>query len=115
VIEFFKVAMFDWYARKGEDKTDSRFQYMDDKWLFTHSYFDNLRRKYGFRELFIVPSNGNNHRFLAEVEELLYLGLEETPNVLPTWARDYLQEADTRLSDAVWRDLYLAGTVVLKK
>ena len=90
--------------------------HLDDKWLFTHTYFDNVRRIIGASNLQIHPFNAPMRPFTIQTENALvnYGGLT-VPNALPDWAWEILRRYDDVFSPDMRNDLILEGAVVITK
>lgn len=90
---------------------------LDDKWLFTHSYFDRMRHLTGASELRIRPFNNPVQPFTRHTRNSLanYAGLT-VPDSLPGWAWEVLRRFDEDAFSADMRnDLVIEGAVVLTK
>jgi ubiquinone/menaquinone biosynthesis C-methylase UbiE len=118
VLEFFAAVCKDYRCRKGVDKSAAFWKYLDDKWLFTRSYFEGVARDAGFRRVTIYPNNpfeDNLAPFSNQVGVLLRLGLQRDLDALPGWAREYLAEMDGHFSRELCQELILEGTIILRK
>jgi SAM-dependent methyltransferase len=90
---------------------------LDDKWLFTHTYFDQMRRLVGAADVRIRPFNAPTQPFTAQARSTLvnYGGLG-VPDALPPWAWDVLRRYDEDLfSPEMRNDLVIEGAVVITK
>lgn len=90
---------------------------LDDKWLFTHSYFDRMRHLTGASDLRIRPFNSRLQPFTTHTRNSLvnYAGLS-APECLPDWAWAVLRRLDEDAFSADMRnDLVIEGAVVLTK
>ena len=90
---------------------------LDDKWLFTHSYFDRMRHLTGASELRIRPFNNRLGPFTKHTRNCLvnYAGLT-VPDSLPDWAWEVLRRFDEDAFSADMRnDLVIEGAVVITK
>lgn len=90
---------------------------LDDKWLFTHSYFDRMRHLTGASDLRIRPFNNRLQPFTKHTQNSLvnYAGLT-IPDSLPDWAWEVLRRFDEDAFSADMRnDLVIEGAVVLTK
>ena len=90
---------------------------LDDKWLFTHSYFERMRHLTGASDLRIRPFNNRLQPFSKHTSNSLrnYAGLA-VPDALPDWAWEVLRRFDEDAFSADMRnDLVIEGAVVLTK
>jgi hypothetical protein len=90
---------------------------LDDKWLFTHSYFEQTRQIVGASQLRVRPLNANLEPFTAHTRSVLvnYGGLK-VPEALPTWAWGILKRYDSdAFSPEMRNDLVIEGAVVITK
>lgn len=118
VLRFFQAVCQDWRVRRGVDKAGEIYKFLDDKWLFTRSYFEKAARAVGFQRVTIYPHNpfeDNVTPFSSQVGVLLRLGLHRDLDVLPNWAQHYLAQMDSHFSRELCQELILEGTVILQK
>jgi SAM-dependent methyltransferase len=90
---------------------------LDDKWLFTGTYFDRMRQLIGAADVRIRPFNATSQPFTAQTSSTLvnYGGLR-VPDALPTWAWDVLRRYDEdAFSPEMRNDLVIEGAVVITK
>ena len=90
---------------------------LDDKWLFTHSYFERMRHLTGASDLRIRPFNKPYQPFVTHTRNVLvnYAGLA-VPDALPDWAWDVLRRFDQdAFSVDMKSDLVIEGAVVITK
>lgn len=115
VINFFKAIINDYEHRLGRDKTKDYYRYMDDKWLFTKAYFEELANKHGFSECHIYSSLKHSSLFEGQIKSLLFVGLGKTPEVLPNWAWEKIQEFDRCFSEDAKSEFITEGCIILQK
>lgn len=115
VVRFLRAICKEFSIRKGIDKTDPVFKGVDEKWLFTKSYFCTVARSIGFRDLTIFPIHSTDGQFLNQTKTLLRLGLGTDEGSLPRWAVDYICEVDDHFSKELRRELIIEGGIVLHK
>ena len=116
IADFFTAWSFDLKARQGTDKSDPKYQNMDDKWLFTHHYFETLKKSIGFKELIIFPLNKDfQHLFFDQIDIYLKLVFGTGIFELPQWAIDHIQEVDEHFSEELRQDLMTEGGIVFIK
>lgn len=90
---------------------------LDDKWLFTHSYFERMRHLIGASDIRIRPFNKPSHPFTTQTRNALvnYGGLQ-VPDCLPSWAWEVLRRYDEdAFSNDMKCDLVIEGAVVITK
>ncbi|MDB5423237.1 MAG: hypothetical protein JWQ29_653 [Phenylobacterium sp.] len=102
-------------ARTLPDRTAPGFADLDDKWLFSREYFEEVGRLVGFSNVKFVPHNDHEalYRDIALVQMRLYAGREDL--TLPPWAMEILDAHDRALRPPVKRLLMLEGSIVLTK
>ncbi len=114
---FFKAICTDLAARKGIDKSDIRFKYMDDKWLFTRTYFQDAAKRIGYRDMTIVPylTPDSSRHYHSSVEILIRCSGLDPKAIMPDWAWAYIAQLDDSFSPEMKKDALLEGTVVFHK
>lgn len=115
LVKFFEAIIKDYEFRKGRDKSNHLFQYVDDKWLFTTKYFEEMATKYGFSDYTTYSLHQPDDLFDKQIEVLLKLGLGSNPDVLPEWGWQIIREYSNQFSDDVKNELIIEGCVVFKK
>ncbi len=115
VARFLEAMIVDIKARTGTDKSDEKFRYMDDKWLFTRHYLENVGKRAHFATTAIIPHAFHESAIFEQVISLLRVGMGKTPAALPDWAWDMIRTFDTAFSAEMKRDLLLEGTIVFRK
>lgn len=112
---FFKALCLDFSVRKGFDKGNPQFLLMDDKWLFTRDFFEDIARSTGFDEVVIYPLHSADNMFYNQISTFLKIGLKKDINTLPKWAIEYIREMDEHFSRELRHELIIEGGIVLKK
>jgi len=102
-------------ARTMPDRMAPGFADLDDKWLFSREYFEEVGRLVGFANVRFVPHNDHAtlYRDIALVQLRLYAGADDL--TLPAWAMEVLDAHDRALPPPVKRLLMLEGSIVLTK
>jgi SAM-dependent methyltransferase len=110
-----KAMIADIAARTMPDRRALGFADMDDKWLFSREYFEEVGPLVGFANVKFVPHNDHEalYRDIALVQLRLFAGVDDL--TLPYWAMDILDAHDRALRPPVKRLLMLEGSVVLTK
>jgi hypothetical protein len=106
-----KAMIQDWTIRKGSDKSDPIFFHIDDKWLFTHSWFQQFVPPY--RSCKIESTLMSKKPFTDETIEILRVNgvpIEAVPD--QGWAM--LKDFDEALSEDLRKDFLFTGVVILK-
>lgn len=114
---FLKAICTDLDARKGTDKSDIKFRYMDDKWLFTRTYIDAASSRAGFKSAKIVPylTPDASRHYRSSTEILMRCSGLDPNALLPVWAWESIDSLDRLFSPEMKRDALLEGTIILQK
>ncbi len=115
VKRFLRDLMHDFEVRKGTDKEKEIFRHIDDKWLFTRSYFEELAREHGFRRCTVTPLLAPADMFAAQTASYLRLGLGLGRDALPPWAWRRIRRLDEFFSPEAKEDLVIEGAIVLER
>jgi SAM-dependent methyltransferase len=114
-----KMLAEDFRVRAGTDKSAPIFQRIDDKWLFTRSYFEDVAAAIGGVSVEINQLNPSSEPFLLQTRSYLRLALglsqEQAAAALPEWAWDILRQIDATFSPELQRDLLVEGSVVFTR
>lgn len=97
------------------DKGDHIFLELDDKWLFTRSFFDAATQGGGWEGLEIHPINSDVSPLTDQTRINLQLGMGADESALPDWAWERLKGYETAFSRHARRDLLFEGAVILRK
>lgn len=106
-----KAMIQDWTVRKGSDKSDPIFFHIDDKWLFTHSWFKQFVPPYASCK--IESTFLSKRPFTDETGEILRVNgcpREGIPD--DGWA--LLEDFDQSMSEDLRKDFLFTGVVVLQ-
>lgn len=101
--------------RIDPDKTKPIFQKLDDKWIFTRTYFERAAYSAGYREVIIKPIHTPRHSFFNQINTLLTIGMNKKIEALPQWAIEYIHSVDETFSDEMHNELLIEGEILLKK
>lgn len=102
-------------VQKGRDKSLPLFQQIDDKWLFTRRYLEEIADKAGFSECILYPLHATDHQFAKQIEVNLRLGIGKGQDALPQWAWEIIQQYDESFSTDLKSELLIEGGVILRK
>ncbi len=107
--------MADDYKRRERPADDSIYRELDDKWMFTRTYFDRIRGEQGWSELITYALNVSATGLRDQVTVHLRLGTGLTPEAIPGWAWSIIDETDAGLSADLRRELAQEAAVLLRK
>lgn len=114
-----RAMVHDYAVRAGSDKSAPVFQEIDDKWLFTKSFFEEILAPLGDYALEIEMINSSDSAFSRQTLTNLRLssGLSEdaAAQALPGWAWDILKDTDAAFSRELKRDLPIEGRIVINR
>jgi ubiquinone/menaquinone biosynthesis C-methylase UbiE len=113
-----KMLVEDFRVRAGSDKSAPIFQRIDDKWLFTRTYFESLASELNVT-VTIDALNQSDTMFVTQTVTNLRLALglpmDHAIRALPTWAWDVLGAIDMTFSRELKRDLPIEARVVFTR
>lgn len=112
---FMRAMIEDLSARRGTDKSAERFRYMDDKWLFTRTYFEQAAEAIGFSSVRFLAQNCGPDALRTSVADLFRIGRSLGSEALPEWAWAVIDLMDASFSPEMKADLMLEGVVVFTK
>jgi SAM-dependent methyltransferase len=101
--------------RSGADKSHPIYTEIDDKWLFTRHYIEDIAARLKVSDLVISPLHVTATPFSDETRTHLHLSAGLPPEALGSWAWDILNDYDSAFSPDLRTDLMIAGTIVLTK
>jgi SAM-dependent methyltransferase len=103
------------YTVRQRPKSDPVFLGLDDKWMFTRSYFERIRNEQGWAELVIYALNVCPTMLRNQAEVHLKLGAQLPPSALPDWAWTIIDETDAAISDDLRREWAQEAAVMFRK
>jgi ubiquinone/menaquinone biosynthesis C-methylase UbiE len=103
------------YTVRARPKTDPIFRELDDKWMFTRTYFERVKAEQGWEELICYALNVAPNLLRNQAEVHLKLGAQLPPSSLPDWAWSIIDETDAGFSDDLRQEWVLEGAILLKK
>jgi len=103
------------YKRRERPRSDPIYREIDDKWMFTRTFFDRIRGEQGWAELISYALNVSPTGLRDQATVHLRLGGALAPNALPEWAWSVLDEADAGISDDLRRELAQEAAILLRK
>lgn len=101
--------------RSGRDKSHPDFQKLDDKWLFTNSYFQNIAKNIAARELIINRLESVPNQFTHGTLTYFKIALNQQREALPDWAWEIIRVFDGFFSEDLQNDFYPEAMVLIKK
>jgi ubiquinone/menaquinone biosynthesis C-methylase UbiE len=110
--QFLRAIMFDFDTRKGRDKSAPQFQQMDDKWLFTANYFQEICEKNRFSDCRIYPFGVSEALFAEKTETFLYQAMGKGRDALPEWAWEKIRRNDESYSHDAKEELLLNCIII---
>jgi ubiquinone/menaquinone biosynthesis C-methylase UbiE len=113
--EFFRNKLAETAKMKCEAKDRALYAEIDDKWLFTRSYFSEIADRVGAAQMIIRPLNVSETPFTNHLQVMLRLGLDMQPADAPAWIWELVAEQEASLSSLCKRDLFLEGCVAFVK
>jgi SAM-dependent methyltransferase len=113
--DFIKAIENDYAYRTGVDKSAPHFKEMDDKWLFTKTYFENCAAVAKARSVTVYSDLQEANLFQVYTETLLRIGLNKTKEALPSWVWQILERYDSTFSNELKMETLIEATVVIKK
>jgi SAM-dependent methyltransferase len=114
-LDILRALGHDLETRRGRDKSDPIFRRIDDKWLFTRSFIEELAGKGGFASVDIRPIHSIERPFTQQTVTNLRLAANLGPEALPPWCWDKLASYDDAFSDDLKTDLFLEASIILRK
>jgi SAM-dependent methyltransferase len=102
------------YEVRKSNVDDAVLRGLDDKWLFTRSFFRDAGRG-EWAQCDIHPINGEVSPLTEQTRVNLQLGLGREKNALPGWVWQRLAEFETTFSAGAREDLLFEGAVVMRK
>jgi ubiquinone/menaquinone biosynthesis C-methylase UbiE len=103
------------YGTRQRPKSDPIFLELDDKWMFTRSYFERIRAEQGWEELIVYPLNVCPTPLRNQAEVHLRLGLQVPPSALPSWAWSIIDATDAGMSEDLRREWATEGAILLRR
>ncbi len=111
--EHLKAIIQDFRVRAGRDKSAELYKLIDDKWLFTRKYFEEVAARVGFESVDIVPITSSATQYHDFVQGLLAVSGNSELG-LPELAWKIVDTFDSLSPDMKW-DVPLEGIIALRK
>jgi ubiquinone/menaquinone biosynthesis C-methylase UbiE len=103
------------YTIRQRPRSDPIFRELDDKWLFTRTYFERVKSHQGWSELITYGLNVCATPLRNQAAVQLKLGLQAPPDAIPQWAWAIIDEMDAAISDDLKQEWVQEGAVLLRK
>jgi ubiquinone/menaquinone biosynthesis C-methylase UbiE len=103
------------YTVRQRAKADPVFLGLDDKWMFTRTYFERIRDEQGWAELVTYALNVCPTMLRNQAEVQLKLGAQLPPSALPDWAWDIIDQMDAAISDDLRQEWAQEAAVMFRK
>jgi ubiquinone/menaquinone biosynthesis C-methylase UbiE len=115
IVEVLTRMIADTAARTRPDPASPAWRRLDDKWLFSREYVEEVAREAGFAHVTFVAHSVRPKLFrnFANIQLGLATGREDL--AMPEWANAILDEFDDTITEAGKRAMMLEGTIVLTK
>ena len=111
----FIARMVEDYRRREAPRDDPSYRDLDDKWMFTRTYFERIREEQGWAELRTYALNVSANGLRDQASVHLRLGAGLAADALPAWAWAVIDEADAGMSDDLRHEMAQEGAVLLRK
>jgi ubiquinone/menaquinone biosynthesis C-methylase UbiE len=103
------------YKQRERPGSDPIYLELDDKWMFTRTYFERIRAAQGWAELITYALNVSPTGLRDQATVHLRLGAGLTAEALPAWAWSAIDEADASISDDLRKEMGQEAAVLLRK
>ncbi len=110
-----RAIVLDVDIRTGSDKSSDVYEQVDDKWLFTRTYFEQQKERLGFSELQIYPLDVSTSRFSNQLRTHLKLCLGAGVEAVGPQAWDFIQSFERKMSSEAYSELLFEACIILKK
>jgi ubiquinone/menaquinone biosynthesis C-methylase UbiE len=114
-----RALIYDFRVRAGSNKSAEIFRQIDDKWLFTRGYFNNMVTEIAGVTLEVEPLPASDDVFVAKTRTYLKqvkgFADEEVHSTLPGWAWDIVRSVDAAVSPELKRDLPIEARVMFRR
>gem|GEM_PF-1265991 len=112
IVRFFKAWCHDIDVRKRMSKDNPLLPQLNDKWLFTKQYFQNVSESID-GEVVIYSTSDMTKPFSNAIKVLLKLGLQLEESCLPRWAMDYILAKEENFSRESDQETMMTGGCII--
>jgi len=113
--DFLRRMILDYKVRSDPDKSNNLFMSLDDKWLFTHEFFNIAKSRFGFKEIILYSLYPLNGIFRMVTEDNMKKVVGKKSSNFPIWAWSIIEKYDNAFSPSFKKDLILDGAIIFKK
>jgi SAM-dependent methyltransferase len=103
------------YRVRTRPRSDPVYRELDDKWMFTRTYFERLGREQGWADAITYALHVDPRGLQKQAEVHLRLGAGLAPDTLPAWAWEILAEMDAEMSEDLRSELAQEAAILLRK
>lgn len=103
------------FTIRQRPRNDPIFRELDDKWMFTRSYFERIKAEQGWAELIVYALNVGEAPLRNQATVHLRLGAGLQSTALPDWAWALIDQADREMSADLKREWMQEGAVLFRK
>jgi SAM-dependent methyltransferase len=103
------------YRRRERPSFDPIYRELDDKWMFTRTYFERIRDAQGWADLITYALNVSPTGLRDQATVHLRLGAGLTAEALPAWAWSVIDEADAAISADLREEMGQEAAILLRK
>lgn len=114
VVNLFERVVTDVKVRAGADMSAPIFRELDDKWLFTRTYFEEQARA-NKASLKILPIHSLGDSFREQTRTYLRLVLGRGDEALPERAWDIIHHYDHAFSEDLKAEMLIEGCIIFRK
>lgn len=115
-LQFMAAYVRDFDARRGIGHVRDHTKWLDDKWFFTRSWFEDVARKSKCSAISITRTHGGMDMFWRQFVVMARLFGDPTPpDALPSWAKRRFALFDESLSDRQKEDCTFSAVVVMQR
>lgn len=105
----------DFDARKGIGTVREHTRFLDDKWMFTKSWFETLGKRCGCRQVRFIPTHSHQQIFWRQFVVQARLDNGSDAAGLPDWGKQIFAAFDDSFSTAQLAELCFTGIIVMER
>ena len=96
-------------------RSDPIYRKLDDKWMFTRSFFERLAAEQGWAQVLSYALHPSPDQLRKQAAVHLRLGAGLGPEALPDWAWAVIDEVDAGISEDLREELAVEAAVLFRK
>jgi ubiquinone/menaquinone biosynthesis C-methylase UbiE len=109
---YLKRCVYIWLKMMNQDKTDTFFNGLDDKWLFRRDYFEQMCVKYNFSECTMYSLSKSD----TPLEELITTHFDgNNIHNMPDWVWNKIRKYEAQITGSDKLKVLTEGCIILKK